>query len=768
MPAILFGFLLDAWGNKLSQQRGTPFVMFKAKILVVDDEADILNMLSGSLEDEGYEVWTAGDGVEAMRLVRAHHPDIIFLDIWLPGMDGIETLRAIKEFDADIEVVIMTGHGTVNTAVQAIKLGAADFLEKPLSLDTVLDTIRKIVEQNLLQKEAGPEARLRAPRRDELIGNSPAVKELRKETSRLGKEEGPVLIVGEPGTGKELVARILHDKNHGKRKPLIKFACSIWPEEEMEEEIFGPSPNGQGKRKEARKPLIEQASGRILYLDAIDELPLSAQTRLAQHLRERKKVRSAPSGLPRGPVRIIASTTRDLDKAGRAGAMSEELLKCFQGRILKIPPLSERRSDIPELTRFFLKTLCMDYGRKPKEIDDEALQALVAFDWPGNVKELKNIVERLVISVPISRITYKDIPPSIRSTSDAQGEGGGTQAYEVWHSYQEASDSWEKDYLQYHLKKHEGDLRQTAKALLMDPRRLARKADKLGLLGERGESKPADRQRTLRRSVVLAGQGLHSGVKTGLILTPMPPNSGILFGNISTGEVVPVHIDYVESTEYATCLRKGTTSAKTTEHFLAVLHSYRITNLLVKINDELPIMDGSALDFCAIVEDAGVEEQDSPLDEIIIDKMLVIGEEGPTSKFMRVEPSDHFRVDYILDYPEPVGRQEVSFVMKNAKDFRELIAPARTFGFVKDIEKLESMGLASGGKLTNVILMDEEKVVNTTLRFPDEFARHKILDILGDFYLLGRPIRGKVTAQMTGHSENVAMMKMIREQMRIV
>ena len=128
MPAILFGFLLDAWGNKLSQQRGTPFVMFKAKILVVDDEADILNMLSGSLEDEGYEVWTAGDGVEAMRLVRAHHPDIIFLDIWLPGMDGIETLRAIKEFDADIEVVIMTGHGTVNTAVQAIKLGAADFL----------------------------------------------------------------------------------------------------------------------------------------------------------------------------------------------------------------------------------------------------------------------------------------------------------------------------------------------------------------------------------------------------------------------------------------------------------------------------------------------------------------------------------------------------------------------------------------------------------------------------------------------------------------
>jgi two-component system nitrogen regulation response regulator NtrX len=742
--------------------------MFKAKILVVDDEEDILNTLSGSLEDEGYEVWTARDGAEAMQLVRTRHPDIIFLDIWLPGMDGIQTLKAIKEFDTDIEVVIMTGHGTVNTAVQAIKLGAADFLEKPLSLDAVLETIRRIVEQTLLQREGGPETRLRAPRRDELIGNSRAVRELRKETGRLGKVEGPVLIVGEPGTGKELVARILHDKNHGRRRPLIKFACTIWPEEELEEEIFGAAPNGSAKRMEARKSLFEQASGKILYLDAINEIPLSAQKRLAEYLKERKKARSAPSGLPRGPVRIIASTTKDLDRTSREGLFSEELLACFKGRILKIQPLSERKSDIPELTQFFLKTLCMDYGRKPKEIDDEALQTLVSFDWPGNVKELKNIVERMVISVPISRITYKDIPPSIRNVTDTQHEAAGSQTHEMWDSYQEASDSWEKDYLLYHIKKHEGDLRKTAKALHMDPRRLARKADKLGLLDEPEPSKPVVRQRTLRRSVVLAGQGLHSGVKTGLILTPLPPNSGILFGNISTGEVVPVHIDYVESTGYATCLRKGTTSAKTTEHFLAVLHSYRISNLLVKINDELPIMDGSALDFCAIVEDAGIEEQDDLLNEIIIDKKFVIGDEGPDSKFMQVEPSDHFQVDYILDYPEPVGRQEVNFVLKNAKAFKELIAPARTFGFVKDIEKLESMGLASGGKLTNVILVDEEKVVNTTLRFPDEFARHKILDILGDFYLLGRPIRGKITAQMTGHSENVAMMKMIREQMKIV
>jgi UDP-3-O-acyl N-acetylglucosamine deacetylase len=536
----------------------------------------------------------------------------------------------------------------------------------------------------------------------------------------------------------------------------------------LEEEIFGPSPNGSTRRKEAKKSLFEQASGRILYLDAIEELPLSAQKRLAQYLKERKKARSAPSGLPRGPVRIIASTTKELDKARCDGVFSEELLECFQGRILKIPPLSDRKSDIPELTQFFLKTLCADYGRKPKEIDDEALQALVAFDWPGNVKELKNIAERLVISVPISRISYKDIPPSIRGITGMQGEGGRTQAHEMWDSFQEASESWEKDYLLYHINKHDGDLRATAKALRMDTRRLTRKVDKLGLLRRPEPSKPTFQQRTLKRSVVLAGQGLHSGIKTGLILTPLPPDSGILFGNISTGEVVPAHIDFVESTEYATCLRKGTTSAKTTEHFLAVLHSYRISNLMVKINDELPIMDGSALDFCAMVEDAGIEEQDTSFEEIVIDREFNIGEDGPESKFMRVEPSDTFQIDYILDYPEPIGRQEVHFALKNENEFKALIAPARTFGFVKDVEKLENMGLASGGRLTNVILVDDEKVVNTSLRFPDEFALHKILDILGDFYLLGRPIRGRITAQMTGHSENVAMVRLIREQMKIV
>ena len=742
--------------------------MNQPKILIVDDEEEILKSLGGGLEDEGYEVLTSRDGQEAMELVRTRHPEIILLDIWLPGMDGIETLKAIKEFDADLEVVIMTGHGTVNTAVQAIKDGAFDFLEKPLSLDSVLDVIRRITEQTILHKES-LEGRLRVPRKDELVGNSDAVRRLKKEIQRLSKDDRPVLLLGEAGTGKELVARILHtQQSQQRRRTMIKFSCTIWPEEELEVAVFGQESQGAVKKREGKKSILEQSAGRTLYLEGIEELPRHAQERLADYLKEPRMPRSILPGLSRGPSQIIASSTQNLEKAVKEGSFDPELFDCFQGRCIRMEPLRERRSDIPELIHFFLKNFCVEYGRKPKEIDDEALQALVVFDWPGNVKELKNIVERLVISVPISRITYKDIPPSIRGADSATDSRQRSHAYELWESFQEASESWERDYLLYHLKKHNWDLKIMAKALKMDPRRLTNKIDKLGLWLDKEKQDFPIYQRTLRRSTVLSGQGLHSGVKTGLILTPLPANNGILFGNISTGESVPAHLDYVESTEYATSLKKGNTRAQTAEHFLAALHCYRITNLLVKINDEVPIMDGSAVDFCQLIEDAGIEEQEAPLEEIIIDKKYVIGEEKPQTKFIRIEPSDTLQVHYILHYPEPIGMQEYLFILNDEKDFREEIAPARTFGFVKDIEHLEKMGLASGGRLHNVILVDDEKIVNTTLRFPEEFARHKILDILGDFYLLGRPIRGKITANMTGHSENYLLMKLIREQMKIV
>src|SRR5690242_11893510 len=273
------------------------------------------------------------------------------------------------------------------------------------------------------------------------------------------------------------------------------------------------------------------------------------------------------------------------------------------------------------------------------------------------------------------------------------------------------------------------------------------------------------KQKTLAKSVVLSGQGLHSGVKTGLILHPLPANSGILFTGISGDVTVPAHLDYVGSTGYATSLRSKDYAVGTVEHLLAVLHSYGISNLLIKVQGEIPILDGSALEFCEAIDETGVEEQDEEIAAIVIDREYRIDAKGGQS--IKIEPAENFSVRYVLRYPQPVGEQEHLYVFRGPQFFKAEIAPARTFGFLKDIAQLQNMGLANGGRLSNFILIDDEKIVNTRLRFENEFARHKILDILGDFYLLGRPILGALTAIMTGHSDNIALLRKVREGMEL-
>jgi UDP-3-O-[3-hydroxymyristoyl] N-acetylglucosamine deacetylase len=269
------------------------------------------------------------------------------------------------------------------------------------------------------------------------------------------------------------------------------------------------------------------------------------------------------------------------------------------------------------------------------------------------------------------------------------------------------------------------------------------------------------KQKTLGHSVVTSGQGLHSGIKTGLVLHPLPANSGIQFTGISADATVRAHLDNVFSTGYATSLRNRGISVATVEHFLSVLHSYGITNLLVKVQSEVPILDGSAIEFCRLIEEAGVEEQDEDCLDIIVDRPYRVGE--PHGESITIEPAETFSVHYKLRYPKPVGRQEYHYVHRGAESFKEEIAPARTFGFLRDVAQLEKMGLAAGGRLSNFILIDDEKIINTELRFPDELARHKILDIIGDFYLLGRPIRGAISACMTGHSDNIALLRELKK-----
>lgn len=270
-------------------------------------------------------------------------------------------------------------------------------------------------------------------------------------------------------------------------------------------------------------------------------------------------------------------------------------------------------------------------------------------------------------------------------------------------------------------------------------------------------------ERTLGKSVIASGHGLHTGVKSGLILNPLPAGRGIVFAALTSGASVPAHLDYVDSTGYATTLHGGDMTVATVEHLLATLHCFGVTNALIKVQSEVPAMDGSALEFCKLIEQAGVEDQGGGIEPLVITEPLRVGSADPDGEGISIEPAEGFSVHYTLEYPPPVGRQEYTYVHRDGGSFRAEVAPARTFGFMRDMKALASMGLASGGRLDNFILIDDEKVVNTQLRFPDELARHKILDILGDLYLLGRPLRGRVVARKTGHSDNIALLRKVRE-----
>ncbi len=423
-------------------------------VLIVDDEPGILTTLAGILEDEGYRTVTTTSGEEAVVLFERHRPEVVFLDIWLPDRDGLETLAVLHDANPFAVIIMMSGHGTTSTAVQSIKMGAHDYLEKPLSYDQVVDAVR-----------AGLEERLR----------------------RLGSDPTAVL---ERGHGRVESARDFH----------------------------------------------------------------------------------AP----------------------------------------------------PRLTIL-------------REVDEP--------------------------------------------------------------------------------------------------------------------------QRTVAASAVIYGLGLHSGGRTGMVIQPLPPDSGIHFLTLPKAAQIPAHIASVGDTEYATTLVGSGEEIRTVEHLLSTLHARGVTNLLVKVHGEIPVLDGSALEFCKLLDQVGVVDQERPRSEIVIDRVYEVG--GGREKSLRIEPADTFSVSYLLRYPPPVGEQFYSFTLTDVAAYTAEIAPARTFGFMRDLKMINELGLGSGGRLDNFILVGEDNVINTELRFPDEFVRHKILDIIGDLYLLGYPLRGKVTAKLTGHRDNILLQREI-------
>ncbi len=269
-------------------------------------------------------------------------------------------------------------------------------------------------------------------------------------------------------------------------------------------------------------------------------------------------------------------------------------------------------------------------------------------------------------------------------------------------------------------------------------------------------------QKTIARASILYGLGVHTGQKSGLALEPLPANSGIHFVGVHGRDPVAAHLDFVKSTGFATTLRKGDTSVSTIEHLMSAFHAYGISNVLVKCNGEVPVMDGSSLEFCKLIEDIGVEEQAGAWHPIEIKETIRVGK---GEEYIELIPADEFSVDYTLKYPEPVGEQHMYFKLGDIEAYKREIAPARTFGFVKDIDALQQAGLAQGGRFNNFVLMGDKGPVNGALRFPDEPVRHKILDAIGDLYLLGRPIKGRVVAKMTGHSDNIALLQALREKL---
>src|SRR3989454_10179049 len=269
-------------------------------------------------------------------------------------------------------------------------------------------------------------------------------------------------------------------------------------------------------------------------------------------------------------------------------------------------------------------------------------------------------------------------------------------------------------------------------------------------------------ERTIGRSVLVNGQGLHSGVRTGLILQPLPPGSGIVFGSILSGESVPALVDHVDSTGYATTLVRGGMVAKTVEHLMATLHGYGVTNLLVKMQAEVPILDGSALELCALLDESGLVDQPATVEELVIDQRYAVGSDDPAHKGIAIEPADLFEGHYVLDYPPPIGRQEYTFRFTDLEAFRREIAPARTFGFVEEIEQLEQMGLANGGAPENCLPVGQEGGGDAPPPFPHRILRHKNLDGFRDFYLLGPPPPGRVSARMTGPPDKPALLGVLR------
>ncbi len=378
-------------------------------ILIVDDEASILQSLGGLLSDEGFEVLTASNGYEGLKRIAEESPDLVLLDIWMPGMDGIDTLKEIKKAAPFIPVIIITGHGNIETAVKATKLGAFNLIEKPLSIDRVIVDINNALNFRRLAEE-NRYLRKKTIEKNTINGSSPAIADLKKQVMGVGPTDAWVLIHGENGTGKELVARTIHQLSPRAEQPLIDINCAAVPADRLESELFGHE-RGAFEGADARnRGRFEMANEGTLFLDEIGDMDMSTQARLLRVLQEQKFQRVGGSRIISVNVRVIAATNKNLEAEIEKGNFREDLYYRLNQIPVHVPALRERREDIPELARIFLAERSLQNGKPPRQMTPEALEMLCAWQWPGNVRELKNLVARLDALAEHDTITADDLP----------------------------------------------------------------------------------------------------------------------------------------------------------------------------------------------------------------------------------------------------------------------------------------------------------------------------------------------------------------------
>jgi two-component system, NtrC family, nitrogen regulation response regulator NtrX len=451
--------------------------MTKKTVLIVDDEEGIRESLKGIFEDEGYEAITAGSAEEGLSTLREQRPDIIFLDVWLPEMDGMEALSRIGDIDRDLPVVIISGHGNIELAVKATHLGAYDFLEKPLSLEKVLLVAQRAIERKSLKSE-NRALKADLSRKWRFIGESDKMRDLIHQIDMAGQSNSRVLILGESGTGKELVARLLHERSPRSGGPFIEVNCAAIPQELIESELFGHEKGSFTGAVERKIGKFELAHKGALFLDEIGDMTLQTQAKVLRVIETQVFQRVGSGDSIKADVRIIAATNKDLAEEVRKGAFREDLFFRLNVIPLRVPPLRERKDDIPKLAEYFMELFTSDSGIKPKSLDPDAIRLFMSYNWPGNIRELRNAAERLMIMTPSPVITARDIAALGMLAPDTVIKEDDFFSYA---SLRDARDAFEKDFIRRKLKENDWNISRTADAISVERSNLHKKIKYYGI-----------------------------------------------------------------------------------------------------------------------------------------------------------------------------------------------------------------------------------------------------------------------------------------------